>query len=101
MLAGDILHRDNLGREPVIRPDEINLMTAGRGIMHTEESLPGEPARHAAQLWIALPFAHRNTEPRLDHYPDLPRWEEQGVDITLCSRAHSMVMRRRHWHSLR
>jgi redox-sensitive bicupin YhaK (pirin superfamily) len=83
MLAGEVLHRDSLGSEQVIRPGQVNLMTAGHGIAHTEESLSGEAELHAAQLWIALPYAHRNTEPRFDHYPDLPRWQEQGVDITL------------------
>ncbi|NWN82436.1 MAG: pirin family protein, partial [Halomonas sp.] len=87
MLAGDILHRDSLGSEQVIRPGEVNLMTAGRGIAHTEESLASESQLHAAQLWIALPYAHRHTEPRFDHYPDLPRWQEQGVDITLLTGA--------------
>lgn len=83
MLAGDILHRDSLGSEQVIRPSEVNLMTAGRGIVHTEESLSSECQLHAAQLWIALPYADRHTEPRFDHYPNLPRWQEQGIDITL------------------
>lgn len=83
MLAGEILHRDSLGSEQVIRPGEVNLMTAGRGITHSEESLSGESELHAAQLWIALPHAQRNIEPRFDHYSDLPRWQEQGVDITL------------------
>lgn len=83
MLAGDMLHRDSLGSEQVIRPGEVNLMTAGHGISHTEESLPGESQLHAAQLWIALPHAHRDTAPRFDHYPDLPRWQEQGMELTL------------------
>lgn len=87
MLAGDILHRDSLGSEQAIRPGEVNLMTAGRGIAHTEESLSSESQLHAAQLWIALPYADRHTEPRFDHYPDLPRWQEQGVDITLLTGA--------------
>jgi len=83
MLAGDILHRDSLGSEQVIRPGELNLMTAGRGITHTEESTADSSALHAAQLCIALPHADRNVRPRFDHYPELPRWREQGVDVTL------------------
>ncbi|GGY04943.1 putative quercetin 2,3-dioxygenase [Litchfieldella qijiaojingensis] len=83
MIEGEVLHRDSLGNEQVIRPGQVNLMTAGRGISHTEESVPGESHLHAAQLWIALPEAHRNTEPRFDHYPDLPRWQAQGVELTL------------------
>lgn len=83
MLSGDVLHRDSLGSEQVIRPGELNLMTAGHGIAHTEESTAGASTLHAAQLWIALPYADRNTQPRFDHYPELPRWQEQGVDVTL------------------
>lgn len=85
MLAGEVLHRDSLGSKQVIRPGELNLMTAGRGIAHTEESTTGTSTLHAAQLWIALPYADRNTRPRFDHYPELPRWHEQGVDVTLLS----------------
>ncbi|MES1926574.1 pirin family protein [Salinisphaera sp. T31B1] len=83
MLAGEILHRDSLGSEQIVRPGEVNLMTAGYGIAHTEASLAGESELHAAQLWIALPYADRNTVPRFDHYPDLPRWQEQGAEIVL------------------
>ncbi|WP_069383864.1 pirin family protein [Halomonas caseinilytica] len=83
MLEGKVLHRDSLGNEQIIRPGQVNLMTAGRGISHTEDSVPGETHLHAAQLWIALPDAHRQTEPRFDHYPDLPRWASQGVEHTL------------------
>ncbi|PRY73677.1 pirin family protein [Halomonas ventosae] len=83
MIAGRVLHRDSLGSEQVIRPGQVNLMTAGRGISHTEESLLEDPHLHAAQLWIALPYAHRHTAPRFDHYPELPVWRDQGVALTL------------------
>ncbi|MBD3896294.1 pirin family protein [Halomonas sp. ML-15] len=83
MIAGEVLHRDSLGSEQVIRPGQVNLMTAGHGISHTEQSLPDEPQLHAAQLWIALPEASRDTAPRFDHYPDLPRWQERGAELTL------------------
>ncbi|WP_111497844.1 MULTISPECIES: pirin family protein [Marinobacter] len=83
MIEGEILHRDSLGSRQVIRPGEVNLMTAGRGIAHTEESVEASGALHAVQLWIALPYADRETDPRFDHYPYLPRWEEQGADMTL------------------
>ncbi len=83
MIAGEVLHRDSLGSEQVIRPGQVNLMTAGRGISHTEQSLPDDPQLHAAQLWIALPHAHRHTAPRFDHYPDLPVWREAGATLTL------------------
>lgn len=83
MLAGEVLHQDSLGHHQVIRPGQLNLMTAGRGIAHTEESVASSGTIHAAQLWIALPQEHKNTDPRFDHYPDLPRWTEQGVDASL------------------
>ncbi|MGI1072942.1 pirin family protein, partial [Pseudomonas aeruginosa] len=56
MIQGEALHRDSLGNVQVIRPGQVNLMTAGHGIAHTEESLPDERHAHAAQLWIALPY---------------------------------------------
>jgi len=83
MMQGEILHRDSLGTEQMIRPGQVNLMTAGRGIAHTEDTPSEQSDLHAAQLWIALPKEHADTPPRFDHYPVLPRWHEQGSDITL------------------
>ncbi|WP_353234554.1 pirin family protein [Diaphorobacter ruginosibacter] len=72
MIQGEILHRDSLGSEQMIRPGQVNLMTAGHGIAHSEESR--EPWHvHATQLWIALPESHRQCAPRFQHYPELPR----------------------------
>lgn len=88
MIEGEVLHRDSLGHEQVIRPGQVNLMTAGRGIVHTEDSLSGETRLHAAQLWIALPFEEREREPAFEHYPDLPRWEEGGCVFTLLAGRH-------------
>ncbi|RUO27026.1 pirin family protein [Aliidiomarina minuta] len=83
MLEGEVLHRDSLGNEQVIKPGQVNLMTAGRGIVHTEESLSKSGALHATQLWIALPKEDKATAPRFDHYPKLPRWTQDKVDFTL------------------
>lgn len=83
MLQGEVLHRDSLGNEQVIRPGQVNLMTAGRGIAHTEESLPGEDKLHAAQLWIALPPEATDCAPAFDHHPVLPTWSEAGCEFTL------------------
>ncbi|MBC6904601.1 pirin family protein [Saccharophagus sp. K07] len=83
MMEGEILHRDSLGSDQVIRPGQVNLMTAGRGIAHTEDALPGQNAIHAAQLWIALPKEQADTEPRFDHYADLPKWQAQNAELTL------------------
>lgn len=83
MLEGELLHRDSLGSEQVLRPGQVNLMTAGDGIAHTEESLAGHPDLHAAQLWIALPQADMDTRPRFDHYPLLPSWQQGDTTFTL------------------
>lgn len=83
MIAGEVLHRDSLGSEQMVRPGQVNLMTAGRGIVHTETQPDGQARLHAAQLWIALPAAHRDTDPRFDHYPEMPRWHASGVAHTL------------------
>lgn len=80
MIEGEVLHRDSLGSEQVIRPGQINLMTSGRGIAHSEESL-GSPRMHAAQLWIALPGDERTMAPRFQHYPDVPRCAQDGLEI--------------------
>jgi len=83
MIEGEVLHRDSLGNEQVIRPGEVNLMTAGRGISHTEDSLPSAKALHATQLWIALPKALGDCAPAFAHYPDLPRWSAGGAEHCL------------------
>lgn len=83
MIEGEVLHRDSLGNEQVIRPGEVNLMTAGHGIAHTEDSLPSANALHAAQLWIALPQAQGDCAPAFAHYPDLPRWCADGAEHCL------------------
>ena len=87
MLEGEVLHRDSLGNEQVIRAGQVNLMTAGRGIAHTEESVAGETRLHTAQLWIALPARVADMAPRFDHYPDLPRWNEGGAEAVLLAGA--------------
>ncbi|WP_120965159.1 pirin family protein [Comamonas sp. lk] len=81
MIEGEVLHRDSLGSEQIIRPGQVNLMTAGHGIAHSEESQT--VAVHAAQLWIALPESHRNCPPRFQHYPDLPQTRVGDLDATV------------------
>jgi redox-sensitive bicupin YhaK (pirin superfamily) len=83
-LQGEILHRDTLGYAQVIRPGQLNVMTAGRGIAHSEESPTARsPGLHGAQLWIALPDADRHCEPAFDHHPQLPVLVRDHVTITL------------------
>lgn len=83
MIEGEVLHRDSLGSVQEVRPGQVNIMTAGRGITHTEESLPGEDKLHAAQLWIALPSEYSACAPAFDHHPELPQWNEGGCSFTL------------------
>jgi redox-sensitive bicupin YhaK (pirin superfamily) len=84
MIEGKILHTDSLGYRQWIHPGQVNLMTAGRGISHAEESPADEPGRfQLAQLWIALPDAERHREPSFHHYPELPVLERGGFRITV------------------
>ncbi|MFJ8923232.1 hypothetical protein B046DRAFT_04775 [Streptomyces sp. LamerLS-316] len=81
---GEVLHRDSLGSLQQIRPRELGLMTSGRAISHSEES-PKPHARflHGAQLWVALPDAHRNVEPHFQHHTDLPAVTAPGLTATV------------------
>jgi len=83
MIEGEIWHRDSLGSDQVIRPGQVNLMTAGRGIVHTEDSVVPGQRMHAAQLWIALPPEVAEGEPAFEHHAELPRWTQDGCDVTL------------------
>ncbi|MFC8898853.1 pirin family protein [Streptomyces cinereoruber] len=81
---GEVLHRDSTGSLQTIRPRELGLMTSGRAISHSEES-PRPHARflHGAQLWVALPDAHRHVEPHFEHHADLPRATAPGLTATV------------------
>lgn len=82
MIEGTVVHRDSLGNEQVITPGQVNLMTAGRGISHSEDSAPGAAGRlHAAQLWIALPDAQRHRLPDFRNYPRLPLVRQGGFAV--------------------
>ena len=72
LFAGEVEHRDSAGHRALVRPGEVNLMTAGRGISHSEVSTPATTALHGAQLWVALPDAHRHTDPGFDHHSPAP-----------------------------
>ncbi|MFD0399678.1 pirin family protein [Kitasatospora sp. NPDC127121] len=81
---GEVLHRDSLGSLQTVRPYELGLMTSGRAISHSEES-PRPHARylHGAQLWVALPDAHRHTAPTFEHHADLPVVTAPGLRGTV------------------
>lgn len=72
LFEGEILHRDSLGKVQPIRPHEINWMTAGRGIAHSERTPPEVREQghtlHALQLWVALPVEDERTAPGFRHY---------------------------------
>ncbi|MFI6922717.1 pirin family protein [Nonomuraea spiralis] len=81
LVAGEVLHRDSLGSLRRVRPGQLNLMTAGRGISHSEES-PGTML-HGVQLWVALPDAHRRTAPTFEHHATLPVLTGPGFEATV------------------
>jgi hypothetical protein len=84
LFEGRVLHRDSLGSKQLIEPGQLNLMTAGRGISHSEET-PAEhpPGIHGLQFWIALPESRRHGEPAFDHHPTLPSMQRDGLTLNL------------------
>lgn len=84
LFSGEIMHRDSLGYELAVRPHEVNWMTAGSGITHSERF---EKARthgdhlHGIQAWVALPDGMEEIAPSFSHHSgaDLPQWEDGGV----------------------
>jgi redox-sensitive bicupin YhaK (pirin superfamily) len=86
LLDGEIMHRDSVGSEQPIRPGEVNWMTAGRGITHSERferaRLQGDRV-HGLQVWVALPDELEETEPAFAHYDaaGLPVIEERGLPV--------------------
>jgi redox-sensitive bicupin YhaK (pirin superfamily) len=84
LVDGEILHRDSLGNRQSILPGQLNLMTSGRGIAHSEES-PAEhpPVMHGLQLWVALPEHARHGPPRFEHHPSVPVLGDDGVTVTV------------------
>jgi redox-sensitive bicupin YhaK (pirin superfamily) len=73
VVAGEVLHRDSLGSEQLVRPGQLNLMSAGRGVAHAEESPAGAGGSlHGAQLWVAQPEATRTGPAAFEHHAELP-----------------------------
>lgn len=84
LYEGEVLHRDSLGYVQPIRPGQLNLMTSGQGISHSEESpLPRPAGLHGVQFWIALPDGERRGEPTFDHIDALPQVDRDGVRCTV------------------
>jgi hypothetical protein len=87
LFDGEIVHRDSLGSAIPIRPGAVNLMTAGRGIVHSERTAAdhrdgGEPL-HGLQLWVALPAKNEEMAPAFAHTPspDIPELRENGLTL--------------------
>jgi len=86
LLDGRVEHRDSVGSHWVVGPGELSLMTAGRGIAHSEHSVEqqaGPGRQHGVQLWIALPDASRHGEPHAEHHRDLPRGRVGDAALTV------------------
>jgi len=87
VFEGEILHRDSLGKVQPIRPSELNWMTAGKGIAHSERTPPEirelGHTLHALQLWIALPEDQEEVDPFFAHYDasDLPKSDTEGCSL--------------------
>ncbi|HKW81827.1 MAG TPA: pirin family protein [Casimicrobiaceae bacterium] len=89
LFDGGQVHRDSLGNVQAIAPGDVNWMTAGRGIVHSERSGPGDRASghllHGLQTWVALPKAREQAEPSFSHHPKatLPEMAHDGVTMRL------------------
>jgi redox-sensitive bicupin YhaK (pirin superfamily) len=97
LFAGEVMHRDSLGHAQPIRPHEVNWMTAGSGITHSERF---ERARtqgdrlHGIQAWVALPTGMEEVDPSFSHHAgtDLPSWNDAGVEGQLIAgRAYGLT----------
>jgi redox-sensitive bicupin YhaK (pirin superfamily) len=80
LVEGAVLHRDSLANTQLIRPGQLNLMTAGRAIAHAEVS-PAPGRLHGVQLWVALPDGARGVEPRFEHHADLPTVRDGAAQV--------------------
>ena len=89
LIDGEIMHRDSVGSVQAIRPGEVNWMTAGSGIVHSERTRPEVRVTGASlfglQTWIALPTAHEETAPAFAHHKanEMPKAEASGVALTV------------------
>jgi redox-sensitive bicupin YhaK (pirin superfamily) len=89
LFEGEIWHRDSLGSSRAIKPGEVNLMTAGRGIVHSERETSAAKARtrrlFGIQAWAALPRSHEEAAPAFAHHgtSELPRIDGEGKRVRL------------------
>ncbi|MFG1934873.1 pirin family protein [Mycobacterium sp. NPDC048908] len=80
LFSGEVEHRDSAGVHALVRPGELNLMTAGAGICHSEVSTPATAVLHGVQLWVALPDAARDADRDFAHYAPEPQ-TVQGATV--------------------
>lgn len=83
LFEGRVEHRDSIGSAQTIEPGQVNFMTAGRGISHSELSVRTDGKLHAVQLWLALPDDQRDREPMFEHAAELPVVHFHGATITV------------------
>ena len=89
LFEGSIMHRDSLGTEVEIKPGQVNWMTAGKGIVHSERTPEylrhSDKMLHGLQIWVALPKDLEQMEPAFVHIEEneLPVWQEDGVSFKL------------------
>ncbi|WP_017623880.1 pirin family protein [Nocardiopsis chromatogenes] len=84
LLEGEVAHKDSLGGDRTVRPGELNLMTAGRGIAHSERSPEERPSiLHGVQLWVAQPEADRDGPAAFAHHADLPDLQSAAGTVRL------------------
>ena len=84
LVEGEVLHRDSVGSLQLVRPGQLNLMTAGHGISHSEQSPPNRsPFLHGVQLWTALPNRDRDVGPHFEHHPDLRVLTDSRVTVKM------------------
>jgi redox-sensitive bicupin YhaK (pirin superfamily) len=86
LFEGEIVHRDTLGTVQTIRAGEVNWMTAGKGIAHSERSVATSKGRmFGIQIWVALPKAFEESEPAFVHhgFDALPTWQDAGARVRL------------------
>ncbi|NVK43373.1 MAG: pirin family protein [Oceanospirillaceae bacterium] len=97
---GELLHKDSLGSWQRIEPGQLNLMTAGAGIAHSEESPPDRgDCMLGAQFWVALPASSECCEPAFEHYAELPETEVDGVRIKVIMGAYDHLVSPARCHS--
>jgi redox-sensitive bicupin YhaK (pirin superfamily) len=87
LFSGEMMHRDSLGTKKRIIPGEVNWMTSGKGIVHSER-IPEDvrlnaPRFHGMQAWVALPIEDEDCEPSFQHYEDIPKFVHNEVKIEL------------------